>query len=1166
MQKNTFIFRIILLAVFAFPFMIGYSQNPLSIGTPDDDTLYINSGANFLLIPEVNDNDEGIDQSISFTVTSSDETVLEIISTEYTAGNRLAVIYVTEKGKEGIATVSIEANDGDGTINTSFLVVVSGYDLPGISFEIHDLVFWQETVPLTSTPAYSMIATSGRAPYDSIDLVSLNLSVYSDCNESPPCTGADFFTSFFRGYLIPPATGTYKLYTRSGEVANLAISTDENFENAFTVIKTSGGAGTPTGEDENEYVSEDIQLQAGSVYAIYSTQWNIHNLTGGMLWEGPGIAKDYIEGQYMSFAYDHAKPTKPTGFSLVTTGLTDILFRWNESTDDQKLKSYCIYVNGIRVDVENLLDTSYLVTGLLSNNKYSVAISAIDWAGNESALSDIISTTTYDTDNTPPLPPIIISAPIISDIAANLEWSGAVDYETEIRGYKVYLNDELYNADDLIYEETLTVYNLLPSTVYEIEIEAVDAANNVSVRSVVFVFNTNLFDPSDTQLGNNKAIMNIEFRNIGTNAGIGVNVDYQNGEFNNDVNQINRLRELKPATLRWGAIPANSLNFSDYIGLGSSNNITLAEFMGIANELDAYTVITCGVESSTDWMTQSETFTNFLEYIAGPSSTEYGAIRAAEGYTESLLDSCKGLIFEFGNEVWGAGDHNAQIGSSYVAYREWAREMAILMKSSSYYDNDKISLVYSGRHPHPNESYGLNRTVLDGDTGEVDWLALSGYLGGNFAPEVETGDSELGYFKNGIARMHHEIEGLILTMGDMVDLTGAIKPSFFYEANMTSNTFYGRLGQAVIQTDYYAEAVEHGGALPTIFHFTVGQWKIIAPADDYRKLALYEMAKLINHHCVGSILETSVETEAIITEADGSEIDFEPVGCHAYTKDGDYGILLVSRDFTRDFTVQINLPDEFQFTTTATKYVISGEHFSSTESTIDSSDIEISDGMIVVVPKYSLVVISFSGDDQQYEMLPPGYFDYKRATDISIRPKEDDGFDISTLRGSKTFVADFEPGDAFIKKADWKLISNGVDVKYSINGNEIRITGKGICEGNGIITLIASLKDNMNISDEVNITISNQGSDCDNSVFEEQNISGWIIFPNPVNDGIINLSSLNNHPDALIIVTDMTGRKVFQEEMYVSNSSIDVHDWSEGIYTISIIQYGSIESTQIVIK
>ncbi|UCH13685.1 MAG: T9SS type A sorting domain-containing protein [Bacteroidales bacterium] len=1154
------------MAVFAFLFIMGYSQNPPTIGTPENDTLYVNSGSDFLLIPEVNDNDEGMDQEINFNVTSSDETVLEIVSTEFTAGNRVAVIYVTEKGKEGNATVSIEANDGDGTASTSFQVSVTGYNFPGINFEIHDLVFWQENVPLNSTPAYSMIAPSGRAPYDSIDLDSLNLSVYSDCNESPPCTGTDFFTSFFRGYLLPPVTGTYKFYTRSGDQANLGISTDVNFENAVEIIHTSDGIGTPTGAAYNEHVSEEIMLQAGSIYAVYCTKWNIHYLTGGMLWEGPGIVKDYIDGQYLTYVYDNTKPAKPAGFNLVTTGLEDILIRWNESADDQKLESYCIYVNGHKVNDENILDTSYLVTGLLNNSRYSVAVSAIDWAGNESALSDVISTTTYGVDNTPPLPPTAITAPLISDIAASLSWSGAVDNETEIRGYKVYLNDELYNKEDLIYNETISVYNLLPLTAYNVEIEAVDAANNVSVKSEVFVFNTAVFDPADTRFGDNKARMNVEFRNIGTSAGLGINLEYSHGEFNNDVNQIDRLKELKPAAIRWGAITANSLNFSDYIGTGNSNNITLAEFMDIANELDAYTVITCGVENSTDWMNQPETFTNFLEYIAGPSSTEYGAIREAEGYPESLLENSKGLIFEFGNEVWGAEAHDAQIGSSYVTYREWAREMALLMKNSPYYNNDKISLVYSGRNPRPDESYGLNRTVLDGDDGEIEWLALSGYLGGNFSPEIETGDSELGYFKNGIARLHHEVEGLLLTMEDMVDLTGQLKPSFFYEANMTTNTFFGRLGQAVIQTDYYAEAIEHGGALPTIFHFTGGQWKIIVPAQDYKKLALYEAAKLFNYHCTGNILKTNVETEGVITDADGNTIDFEPVGCHAYTKNERFGLLLISRDFTRDYTLQVNLPDDFQFTGAAKKYVISGEHYSSTETTIDSSDVIISDSMIVVIPKYSMVVISFNGENLQFEALPLGYFDYTRATNINIRPKEDDGFDISTLRGSKKFIAEFEPADAFIKVAKWDVISNDVDVKFTINGNEIKISSTGKCEGNGTITLKASLKDNLEINDEVSINISNQGSDCDATGLTGQINSGWKVCPNPVNDGTLNLSYAHSQPDALVTVTDMTGKKVFQEEMQTDNKEIETVGWGEGIFTISIIQAGKIKSLKILIE
>jgi hypothetical protein len=186
----------------------GMAQNAPTIGTPDDDTLFVNSGQNFLLIPDVSDSDAG-GQDIAFDVSSSDPSILVINNVEYTAGNTMALIQVTEQGKMGTVTVTIEATDPDGTATADFQVFVGPYNNPGINFEVHDIVFWQQVVPLDANPAFSMVAESGVAPYEQIDLASLNLSVYSDCQTSPPCIGTDFFTGFFKGYVIPPTSGVY---------------------------------------------------------------------------------------------------------------------------------------------------------------------------------------------------------------------------------------------------------------------------------------------------------------------------------------------------------------------------------------------------------------------------------------------------------------------------------------------------------------------------------------------------------------------------------------------------------------------------------------------------------------------------------------------------------------------------------------------------------------------------------------------------------------------------------------------------------------------------------------------------------------------------------------------------------------------------------------------
>ncbi len=1127
---------------------ILFAQNPPSIGTPDNDTLFLKTGQNFLLIPEVDDNEPGVDQTFSFTVTSSDTNVLKINDISYLTGNTFAIVHVTEKGKKGSVTIDVEATDPDGTATASFEVYVRPYDLPGIKFEIHDIVFWQRFVPLDANPAFSMIAESGLAPYAEIDLPALQLSVYSDCMTSPPCTGVDFFTALFKGYVIPPATGEYTFYMSSGDQKSIGLSTDERFDNVSVILHSYDGIGTTSGD--KEWMSAPQSLDSGKVYAIYGTHWNVHTLMGGILWEGPGISKQYIQGEHMTYVYDIVKPAAPGNLLLVNTGLNDLRLSWETATDDQKLAGYNVYVNGRLVNNEIIKGIQYQVTGLSPGTKYSAIVTSLDLVGNESAESNIISTTTYLSDDVPPSPPSTVEAPVISDLGLKLSWSGASDGETEIRGYRIYVNGTLYNTDEYIYGEEATVLGLSPQTTYQIELEAVDAGYNVSAKSTVFEVLTKAFDPTDTSITDKKARVNVRMETIGRNDGLAVNPDYVSGEFLDDAEQVKLIQELEVAGIRWGALTANPLNFADFIGTGKT--MTFGRFMDFCNGIDAYSIITCGVENSTDWMTDTETFTNFLEYIAGPADSEYGSIRAGEGYTESLLAGSPGLVFEFGNEVWGGNAHDAQIGSDYAQYGQWCREMARLMKSSEYYDSDKIFLVYSGRNPHPSDSYGLNDRLMRGDTGEVDWLAVSGYLGGNldYSPEIDPGESELDYYMNGFASVKRNLEGLVETMKETIAASGDLKPTYFYESNMTNSYYYGRVGQAILQTGYYAAAIETGSAIPALFHLTGGQWKMVIPAQNYTKTPLFYATKYFNRYCKGNILKTTLETAAS-GQSGGSLIEFGPVGCHAYTQDGTYSLLFFSREFENDFMVQVDLPDELQYTSPekAKKYIISGDHYSDKETAIDSSVITISDSLLMRVPKYSMVVIAFEGEDQQFESLPLGHYEYIPATSVRIYAYNSDEFDI-VRRAKKIFLVEVEPDSAFSDGVKWEMDTNSVSVLYSLESYGFLVQGSGTCDGNGTVTLKAMAWDNPDVFDQITINISGQGDNCGTGL-TEHSYSQLKIYPNPVDDHLYmkDLPAIKNR----IMITDLLGRQHFTQLCHEPAIELNVSRLPAGIYILNII-------------
>ncbi|MGW8315303.1 MAG: fibronectin type III domain-containing protein [Bacteroidales bacterium] len=1146
MKKSTPILLWLLLAGIALT-----GQNPLTIGTPETDTMFLNSGESFLLIPDVDDGDPGTDQEITFTVTSSDPGMVEVTGVTFEPGQTMAVVGLKEHGVPGMVTLQVEAADPDGSVNISCDVHVVPYSNPGINFEIHDVVFWQQAVPLNANPAFSMIAPDGRAPYDSIDLASLQLSVYADCQESPPCTGTDFFTAVFKGYLIPPATGEYSLYMVSGDQCSIGLSSDESFDHAEVILfsPADGRIGTVSGN--KEYKSVPVNLEAGKTYAIYGTHWNVHTLIGGMMWEGPGIDKEYIPGQYLAHVYDVQKPTAPENFRLVTTGIDDLLVDWSEASDDRQLAGYRLYLNGRPSQSGLIAAQESLVDGLEPGTRYCLLVTSLDLAGNESDAGPVLCTTTYTEDLVAPTPPDLVEAPLVSDLAMKLTWSGATDGETEIRGYRLYLDGALYNPDELIYGEEWTVTGLLPETTYMISVEAVDAGLNVSEKSEEVSFSTLAFDPDDTSLSDKKARVSVLMDPVGRSDGLAVNPDYLHGEFMEDTELVRSIRELQVAGLRWGALTANPLNFSDFVG--PDKVMTIGRFMNFCNELGAYTIFTCGVADGTDWRTEPQTFARFLEYLAGPADSEYGAKRAAEGFEGSLLEESRGLVFEFGNEVWGGAAHDAQIGSDYAAYGAWCREMATVMKSSPYYDPEKMFLVYSGRRPVPSDSYGLHESLLAGDQGEVDWLSLSGYLGGNlnYAPDIDPGESELDYYKNGIAEMARNLNGFEQTMRLILEYTGTFKPTYLYEANMTDETYFGRLGQAIVQTDYYASAIERGSAIPTIFHLTGGQWKMINTAQGYKKTPLYYTAQYYNRFCTGTALRTAVESKARIYNASGGAVGLDPVGAHVYASEGAFTVLLVSRDFENDYTVQVDLPDELQLISpgSAWRYEISGNEFSDREAWVDSTQVTMSDSLLVTVPRHSMVLLVFGGEGITFDPLPLGYYDYVSAESVEIYAYNTDVFDIEG-REKKILLKNVTPEDVFSDAVVWTVETNGVNVNYGLKSYGFEVMGSGTCDGNGTITVRATAWDNPEVYDEVTMVITGQGTDCSTGM-DVQDGTAFRLYPNPAGSHIV-LEGLPSGTDR-VAVTEMTGKTVISTRFPDTGRELDISGLPPGIYMINAI-------------
>lgn len=190
------------------------------------------------------------------------------------------------------------------------------------------------------------------------------------------------------------------------------------------------------------------------------------------IWGGPE-AED-IWGIYSGS--DTEAPTVPT--NLVASNITtfSIDLAWDASTDNVGVSSYEVYVDNIfEAEVST---TNYTITGLESNEQYSLSVLAKDVAENESALSTPIDATTLEDTEAPTMPSnVVISNE--TDVSFKITWDASTD-NTAVTGYRVYLDGNLNSTAPT---NTITPNGLTPSTTYAVTISAIDAVGNESAQT-----------------------------------------------------------------------------------------------------------------------------------------------------------------------------------------------------------------------------------------------------------------------------------------------------------------------------------------------------------------------------------------------------------------------------------------------------------------------------------------------------------------------------------------------------------------------------------------------------------------------------------------------------------------------------------------------------------
>ena len=190
---------------------------------------------------------------------------------------------------------------------------------------------------------------------------------------------------------------------------------------------------------------------------------------------------------------DTEAPSVPAGVAASDVTQTGAKITWTASADNVGVAGYNVYLGESKVNTSPVTVTEYDLTGLTANTEYTVTVSAVDAAGNESARSEAATFTTLEAeeekDNEAPSVPAGVTASDVTQTGAKITWTASAD-NVGVAGYNVYVDETKVNTDKLVEGLELELTGLTPETEYTVTVSAVDAAGNESGRSAAFTFTT----------------------------------------------------------------------------------------------------------------------------------------------------------------------------------------------------------------------------------------------------------------------------------------------------------------------------------------------------------------------------------------------------------------------------------------------------------------------------------------------------------------------------------------------------------------------------------------------------------------------------------------------------------------------------------------------------
>src|SRR5699024_7984295 len=120
--------------------------------------------------------------------------------------------------------------------------------------------------------------------------------------------------------------------------------------------------------------------------------------------------------------------------SATNRSWTSITIGWAASTDNVGVDHYDIFRNGKKIGTSPT--NSFTDTGLTPNSPYTYQVQAVDLAGNTSAVSDLLITSTLK-DTTAPSKPTNLHATSVAQTSVQIAWNASAD-NVAVSYYEIY--------------------------------------------------------------------------------------------------------------------------------------------------------------------------------------------------------------------------------------------------------------------------------------------------------------------------------------------------------------------------------------------------------------------------------------------------------------------------------------------------------------------------------------------------------------------------------------------------------------------------------------------------------------------------------------------------------------------------------------------------------